>query len=101
MARKPWQKCPDGPKRLSGRAGVERRRRWLRDNCLCVHCLQVGRVTAATIVDHRRPLAHGGVDDESNLQSLCKDHHDRKSIEEKGGRVKPIVGVDGRPEGWE
>lgn len=62
--------------RLRGRAGQERRVRWLSLHPLCVMCEQVdSRVTAATDVDHCVPLWKGGADEDSNLQSLCTTHH--------------------------
>lgn len=55
---------------------------------LCEYCEQVGRVVAATIVDHIKP--HKGDEElffnSENLQSLCKQHHDStKQKEEKRG----------------
>ena len=48
---------------------------------LCVKCLEAGRVTQATVVDHVKP--HRGDKrlfwDESNWQPLCKPCHDRKT----------------------
>ncbi|WP_194720809.1 HNH endonuclease signature motif containing protein [Noviherbaspirillum malthae] len=53
------------------------RERYLREHPLCVYCERDGRVTAASIVDHRIP--HRGdmtlFWDESNWQSLCATHH--------------------------
>jgi 5-methylcytosine-specific restriction enzyme A len=63
------------------------RKRYLKVNPLCVECLQLGRTTPATIVDHIIP--HKGDKrlfwDKSNWQSLCKRHHDRKTAKEDGG----------------
>lgn len=86
--RKPWAKGPDAPDahRLRGRAGMERRARWLYAHPLCVDCLPSGRVTAGTIVDHIIPFEQGGADDESNLQTMCKAHHDAKSERERRAR---------------
>ena len=57
---------------------------------LCCMCERLGRVTAATVVDHIQP--HKGSDDlfwdEGNWQSLCKPCHDQhKQRQEKGGGV--------------
>ena len=66
---------------------------------LCVMCLEAGRTTAATVVDHKTP--HKGDDtlfwSESNWQSLCKQCHDstKQSIE-KGGIVQGCQS-DGTP----
>lgn len=53
----------------------------LRLHPLCVMCEAQGRVTVATIVDHR--TAHRGDQtlfwDRGNWQSLCKPHHDEKT----------------------
>lgn len=58
-----------------------------RDNGLCIPCQREGRITLARHVDHIINKAewqrtHGslsGVDDESNLQSICVDCHRRKT----------------------
>ena len=48
------------------------------DQPLCERCLQVGRVTPATVANHRRP--HRGdvalFFDRGNLESTCKACHD-------------------------
>ena len=59
-----------------------------RDNYLCQICLKHGRYVTATDVDHIVPIAHGGTDDDSNLQSLCHDCHKTKTALER--RIKPI-----------
>jgi 5-methylcytosine-specific restriction enzyme A len=70
--------------RQTGRRGVERRARWLRENPLCVMCLAETppRTTAATEVDHIVPLSQGGADHVSNFQSLCAEHHREKTNRE-------------------
>ena len=55
---------------------------------LCGYCEQQGRVTQANIVDHIKP--HKGDEilfyNPSNLQSMCKQHHDStKAREENKG----------------
>jgi 5-methylcytosine-specific restriction endonuclease McrA len=92
------QRVPQTVDRLRGRAGVERRKRWLELHPLCVHCEQEGRVTAATTPDHIVALVNGGPDTEENLQSLCNEHHREKTARDLGHRVKPTTGVDGWPE---
>lgn len=54
----------------------------VRDNGLCRPCLKEGRVTPATQVDHIVCKAEGGGDDEENLQAICKDCHELKTIAE-------------------
>lgn len=87
-----------GDKRLRGRAGVERRRRWLEAHPLCVECQKAGKVTAATTPDHIVALVNGGEDTEANLQSLCDEHHRQKTARDLGYRLKPTIGPDGWPE---
>lgn len=66
---------------------------------LCVECDRLGRIRAATVVDHREPH-RGNVRlfwDRSNWQGLCKAHHDAwKQRVEKGGQHRGVDG-DGRP----
>lgn len=83
--------------RLRGRKGVERRARWLRAHPLCVECSKQGRVTAATVPDHIIALTNGGVDDETNLQSLCAEHHRQKTARDLGSTPKRTIGPDGWP----
>lgn len=69
-------------------------------NPLCAMCNASRRITAATVVDHKRK--HKGDPalfwDPANLQSLCKLHHDGvKQSWEKGGKAE--VGADGWPLG--
>lgn len=61
--------------RLRGRKAVERRKRWLQSQPLCVQCEAEGVVQEAEEVDHIVPLFKGGPDDDTNLQSLCATHH--------------------------
>lgn len=63
---------------------------YLAKHPLCVYCEQAGRVTEATVVDHRVP--HQGDQkifwDKANWQSLCKPCHDgRKQREERAGDI--------------
>lgn len=54
-----------------------------RDKHLCQSCLRAGRVTVATDVDHIKPKADGGTDDDDNLECKCGPCHDAKTIEER------------------
>ena len=62
------------------------RKQVLNKQPLCVECLKAKRITPATVVDHIKP--HKGNEklfyDISNLQSLCKSCHDRKTAKEDG-----------------
>ena len=73
---------------------------YLRANPLCVFCERLGRVTAATVVDHKTP--HRGDarlfwDRANNWQSLCTPcHSGTKQAMENSGVVRG-VGADGLP----
>ena len=58
-------------------------RQYLTTHPLCVKCLERGKYTKATVVDHITP--HRGDPalfwDSSNWQALCKPCHDRKTGE--------------------
>jgi hypothetical protein len=64
----------------------------LRAYPLCEHCLMIGRVEPARQVDHiLRP--QGNTDLQrmfENLQSLCVDHHQRKSAWERYSACYPL-----------
>lgn len=63
--------------------------RQLATHPLCVMCDKEGKVEPARVADHVRP--HRGDAalfwDETNLQSLCRPHHDRdkQATEKRGG----------------
>jgi 5-methylcytosine-specific restriction enzyme A len=63
------------------------RERHLRVHPLCVICMEVDHVTAATVVDHKVP--HEGDEakfwDETNWQSLCVHHHSSHKQREEAG----------------
>lgn len=69
----------------------------LRCNPLCVVCEGKGRTTAATEVDHIKPLHKGGTDDQDNLQGLCHDCHSDKTRRDLGQKGRPEIGADGWP----
>ncbi|WP_310011937.1 HNH endonuclease [Herbaspirillum frisingense] len=54
----------------------------------CVACLAEGKHRIAVQVDHKTPLWRGGSNDPSNLQGLCKDHHDEKTAREAAERAR-------------
>ena len=72
------------------------RTRILRANPLCVTCQRIGRLTAATEVDHIDPLYKGGSNSSSNLQGLCHDCHAAKTAADLGQRVRVRFDIDGR-----
>ena len=69
--------------RLYGRRWREARQAFLASHPLCVFCDQLGRVTAASVVDHIVP--HKGREtlfwDTTNWQSLCQPCHDGAKAE--------------------
>ncbi|WP_172593186.1 HNH endonuclease [Altererythrobacter sp. B11] len=62
-------------------------------------CLELGRTTQATRVDHVIPLAHDGPDEDCNTRNLCEPHHLEVTAEQFGHAVPRHRGVgrDGRP----
>lgn len=67
-----------------GRAWEFRRKRILvRDRYLCQDCRRRGIGIKAESVDHIIPKAHGGTDDDDNLESLCWPCHRRKTAKER------------------
>lgn len=67
---------------------------------LCRICKAEGRITPVRVVDHIIP--HRGNEklfyDPNNWQSLCYPCHDSvKRMEERSGKIKPTIGLDGWP----
>ena len=82
--------------RWSGRKLQEWRSRILRAQPLCTSCERQGRVTAATVVDHLRPLSAGGTYSDDNANPLCVACHTAKSRADRGLRPKGCTD-DGQP----
>jgi len=87
--------------RLRGRAGQRQRaRRLRRTNGLCERCQAEGRTALAVVVDHIKPLALGGSDEDSNTRNLCRDCHLEVTAEQFGhAQIAGRAGVTttGRP----
>lgn len=66
-----------------GRRWQRARARYLRQNPLCVKCLENGQFVEASVVDHIKPHRGNAVLfwDEGNWQSLCKSCHDSKTFQ--------------------
>jgi len=77
--------------RVEGRTRQTRNRRILAARPLCSSCELVGRVRAATEVDHIVPLFMGGTEAESNLQGLCHDCHAEKTARESVDRSRGVA----------
>lgn len=77
----------------------------LRDRYICQVSLKHGVVVSATQVDHIVSKAewfrrHGNldrVDHPSNLQAICKEAHEAKSLLERGHSVRQGGDIDGLP----
>lgn len=67
--------------------------------CQCDECKGGElRLTLATEVDHIKPKAEGGTDEESNLRAVNSECHRRITAQQKGHRApRPAVGADGWP----
>lgn len=89
----------EGYGRIVGRAGVGLRKRRLLREPLCRHCKAKGIITAATSPDHIVPLHKGGLDVDTNVQSLCGPCHETKTRIDMGHREKATIGADGWPIG--
>lgn len=76
-----------GVQRLRGRPHARRVARLYQHNPLCVRCEEEGVVREVHQWDHIVPLWKGGADHESNMQGLCKAHHDAKSKAEAQERA--------------
>jgi 5-methylcytosine-specific restriction protein A len=65
----------------------------------CERCLALGKLTPATVVNHRAP--HKGdaqlFHDPENLQSLCKPCHDGPTQQRERIGYEKTIGVDGWP----
>jgi 5-methylcytosine-specific restriction enzyme A len=83
--------------RWRGKRGLQRIK--LLTDPLCWYCEQMGRVTAATVVDHIRPHK-GDVElfyDWDNLRSTCAPcHNSAAAIKDRLG-FAPGCGLDGLP----
>lgn len=67
------------------------RKALLNDEPLCRECTKHKRVNIATIADHIVPLAEGGAQGRANLQPLCTDCSNAKTLREaKRGRETNI-----------
>lgn len=81
-----WRAGKTTAERGYGGKWQRERERFLFKNPLCCYCQADGKVTAATVVDHKTP--HQGDQslfwDQKNWQSLCKHCHDStKRLEER------------------
>lgn len=77
-AARTWGDRSSTPDRIRGRQLQRLRGRLFDEQPLCVRCLELGRVTIATVRDHVLALALGGADTEDNVQPLCGGCNEEK-----------------------
>lgn len=83
---KPWETSRRSEKALPRYQWRKLREKiFKRDQHLCQICLKEGIYTIASECDHITPLAFGGTNAESNLQSVCSACHAKKTIAERRG----------------
>jgi 5-methylcytosine-specific restriction protein A len=86
--KKAWAKPVNETKRITGRRLQAMRVELFTRKPLCEECERLGRVTLATVRDHRIPLAEGGPDDTTNEQALCEPCHAVKTKAESARGVR-------------
>ena len=93
----PWSRTSRHERGYGTQWDKTRKRILERDRYLCQPCKRASMVVAASQVDHIKPKAKGGTDDDGNLEAICKTCHDIKTIKDAGGRPKQAIGSDGWP----
>ena len=83
--------------RTRGRKWMKIRVRILDRDPICVLCAEHDITSVSVVVDHIKPLEHGGTDDDANLRGLCHDHHDEVTRAQFGYRERVTFGADGMP----
>ncbi len=90
------------PKRTRGRRWMAIRYRvLLRDRYRCQTCIRAGRHAPPdpdNEVDHRVPRHQGGTDDDANLETICADCHEAKTVRESGHVPRGTFDVSGNPD---
>ncbi len=83
--------------RIRGRLGVKLRKARLAAEPLCRHCRARGLVRLATVPDHVKPLALGGIDASDNIRCLCADCHRAATAKQFGHKLKQVISITGWP----
>jgi 5-methylcytosine-specific restriction protein A len=65
--------------------------------CQCPECAKRQVPLVAHEVDHIKPKAEGGTDDESNLRAVNRECHKRITKLQTGYKPRPQIGADGWP----
>ncbi len=91
---KPKDKRASASKRGYDHKWSRYRAEYLKHRPLCVTCLEKGKYTAATVIDHIKPVENGQADPNfwrsDNHQPLCRDCHSYKTrvIDQRGFGAK-------------
>lgn len=91
-----------------GHEWTKQRKRILKRDCgICQPCFKQGHTHIGNEVDHiiskaegkRLGWSHARIESDDNLQTICKDAHKEKTMQEQGKtlKVKQMIGVDGFP----
>ncbi|MFM0243652.1 HNH endonuclease [Paraburkholderia sediminicola] len=67
-----------------------------RDGYRCRRCSVAVRTG---VVDHVKPLEHGGTNEDGNLQLLCVECHRKKTARDRGYVLRDGSNEDGMPKG--
>lgn len=94
-----WRSGKTTAERGYGSKWQKARERFLFANPLCCYCNADGRVTEATVVDHKVP--HKGDQklfwDQANWQSLCDHCHNSTKRKQEANGLVPGCDVNGLP----
>ena len=91
---KPKDNRPNSSARGYDHKWSKYREQYLKHHPLCVMCLEQGKYTPATVIDHIKPVENGQSDPlfwvASNHQPLCRDCHSYKTrvIDQRGFGAK-------------
>ena len=83
--------------RLRGRKLQDTRLRIWSESPFCQSCKKMVFYPDGFELDHKRPIHKGGGDEDENLQVLCPECHNRKTIQEAGKTYRVPIGIDGWP----
>ena len=85
-------KISNGLARVKGSSWVAIKKSFERYNPrLCAECDRQGLVGNGDQLDHIMPLWAGGTNDHSNLQWLCREHHEAKTSKEVEARLNAVM----------
>jgi 5-methylcytosine-specific restriction protein A len=82
---KPQNRQHDNSTFYHSKAWRMTRKFYIKENPLCEQCTRDGRITGGQMVDHIKPISYGPISlrlDQSNLQTLCNNCHNKKNARE-------------------